>query len=518
MNRRDSLLCLLSWPVVAAADATAPAASAGPGDTTPSGLRSADLVADAAVLRQAYEALHPGLLRYNTAGQMSAHFDALDRALARDQSLAEAYLAFSVFAARIRCGHTYANFFNQTKAVAGALFERATCVPVHFVWLDRRMVVLRNFSSDPAIVPGTEIQAIDDIPVAVILERLMTVARADGHNDAKRIAWLQVEGDEPIEAFDVFLPLFFPTIGPRQRLRVQEPGAASCRVTVVDALTAARRRETRPVQTAGAGPLWTLDLSDPELALLRMPTWAMYNSRWDWQSWLQDAFDSLARAATPALVVDLRGNEGGDDVGNVLLAHLAARPLSLDGSRRLVRYRRIPDALAPYLDTWDPSFKDWGDAAKPFDDRFFRLTRHDDHEDGDRIEPRAPRYEGRVFVLIGATNSSATFDFARTVKRSGLATLVGQPTGGNLRGINGGAFFFLRLPNSRIELDLPLIGYFPDAGLPPDQGVDPDVLVERTVQDISANVDAELRAVRRELRSPARTIDRIGQSGRFLRS
>jgi C-terminal processing protease CtpA/Prc len=225
----------------------------------------------------------------------------------------------------------------------------------------------------------------------------------------------------------------------------------------------------------------------------------------------------LTRAATPALVIDLRANEGGDDVGDLLLAHLTARPVRVDGLRRLVRYRRVPDDLAPCLDTWDPSFKDWGDAAKPFDDRFFRLTRYDD-EHGDRIEPRAPRYRGRVFVLIGATNSSATFGFARTVKQSGLATLVGQPTGGNLRGINGGAFFFLRLPNSRIELDLPLIGYFPEGALPPDRGVDPDVLVERTVEDIAANVDVELRAVRRQLRSASEATDSIGQSGRFLRA
>ena len=39
--------------------------------------------------------------------------------------------------------------------------------------------------------------------------------------------------------------------------------------------------------------------------------------------------------------------------------------------------------------------------------------------------------------------------------------MVGQVTGGNLRGINGGAFFFLNLPNSRLEIDLPLIGQFP---------------------------------------------------------
>jgi C-terminal processing protease CtpA/Prc len=98
-----------------------------------------------------------------------------------------------------------------------------------------------------------------------------------------------------------------------------------------------------------------------------------------------------------------------------------------------------------------------------------------------------------VFVLIGAVNSSATFDFARAVRRAGVGTLVGQTTGGNLRGINGGAFFFLRLPNSRIEMDLPLVGQFPPTPQP-DGGVAPDIAVPRTVEDVQRGVDAELAA------------------------
>ncbi|OAG66134.1 hypothetical protein A7D17_22085 [Xanthomonas floridensis] len=68
---------------------------------------------------------------------------------------------------------------------------------------------------------------------------------------------------------------------------------------------------------------------------------------------------------------------------------------------------------------------------------------------------------GRVFVLTSAGNSSATFGFARQLQRNGLATLVGQPTGGNLRGISGSAFFFLHLPNAKIKVDRPLVGQAP---------------------------------------------------------
>jgi hypothetical protein len=105
-----------------------------------------------------------------------------------------------------------------------------------------------------------------------------------------------------------------------------------------------------------------------------------------------------------------------------------------------------------------------------------------------------PRFAGRVFVLTSAVNSSATFEFARAMRRAGAGTLVGQSTGGNLRGIHGGAFFFLNLPNSRLEVDLPLIGQFP-LEAQPDGGLAPDIAVSPSAAAIATARDAELEAV-----------------------
>ena len=64
--------------------------------------KSGDLQADAAILRSAYEQLHPGLYRYSSKAEMDEDFAVLNHQLARDQSLQDAFLAFSEFAAKIR--------------------------------------------------------------------------------------------------------------------------------------------------------------------------------------------------------------------------------------------------------------------------------------------------------------------------------------------------------------------------------------------------------------------------------
>lgn len=465
-----------------------------------------DLQADVDLLQKAYTELHPGLYRYSSPTQIEGDFARLRAELNHDQSLREAYLAFSVFAAKIKCGHTYANFYNQPKAVVEELFNGRNRVPFYFEWVGTEMVVTRDFTPAGALKPGTRILKLNGIEGGAILKPLMKVARADGSNDAKRVALLGVRGDDRWETFDVFYPLFFPSDRPTYRLEIQRPGEQRSSLMKVNALTPDQRlepiKEREEALKGGSTEVFQWKYEDGGAAYLRMPSWALYDSKWDWKHWLGEHLDDLAQRKAPALIIDLRGNEGGQDVGNVILSRLTTKDLRLSATKRLVRYRKVPDELSPYLDTWDKSFKDWGEDAVELDQpwptappvHYFRLKRFDDDADGDVIKPQGTHFSGGVYVLVDANNSSATFQFAQVIQQNGLGTLVGAPTGGNQRGINGGAFFFLRLPHSKIEMDLPLIGSFP-LSVKPDAGLRPDVLVKTTAEDIAAHRDASLKAV-----------------------
>lgn len=307
------------------------------------------------------------------------------------------------------------------------------------------------------------------------------------------------------EAFDVYFPMFFPPKSTALRLVVRRPGEAKSRTLDVEALTFEQR--IAPIKAREAGRkgddvLFEWKYLDAGIAYLRMPTWALYDSKWDWKTWFDARLDEIADKKSPALVVDLRGNEGGNDIGNEILKRLVKSDLGISQYRRLVRYRQTPPDLDPYLDTWDPSFKNWGEAAaelvQPWPTappvQYFALKKYDDSDGGEVIHPAGEPFRGKLFVLVDANNSSATFQFARIVQQNKLGTLVGQPTGGNQRGINGGAFFFLRLPKSQIEMDLPLIGSFPDSPQP-DSGLTPDVVVTPTLQDIIDGRDVEMARV-----------------------
>ena len=194
--------------------------------------------------------------------------------------------------------------------------------------------------------------------------------------------------------------------------------------------------------------------------------------------------------------VDLRENEGGNECGNAILSRLAERDLDYEGYRQLVCYRRTPSDLDPLLDTWDKSFRTIGEGAEDLGNGFYELGK----EATDIIPVSGPRLTLPVAALVGPTCSSATFSFARRAQESGLARLFGEQTGGNLRGINGGAYFFVRLPGSGLEFDIPLIANFP-VSPQPDRGVIPDAFVKPSVSDIAAGKDPCLRAAHSWIRS-----------------
>jgi peptidase S41-like protein len=369
MKVHSCLIFALMWISLTGAAAKAQTSAAPLPTTRDEVISSTGLLADLAILRQAYEEMHPGLYRYNSKAEMDAHFERLRVQFSRDRNLKETYLALSVFAAKVQCGHTYPNFFNQKKSVAAALFKGQDRVPFYFRWIGEEMVVLQDFTPGRSLPRGTRVMSINGVASREILTRLLTVARADGANDAKRRSYLEVTGDSEFEAFDVYYPLLFPLANTTLSLEVRKPGTSKPETVKVTALTWEER--VAPIKSREAGRrggdevLFEWKYLKDGSAYLRMPTWALYDSKWDWKAWLNTRLDELAERNPQGLIIDLRGNEGGNDIGNEILPRLITSELKLSSYRRLVRYRKAPSGLESYLDTWDPSFKDWGDAAKP---------------------------------------------------------------------------------------------------------------------------------------------------------
>jgi hypothetical protein len=478
MKRRDFVTAALF-----AAPAMAAASFAHAGQ-----LARADALEDLRILSAALN-LHPGLFRYNTPGAIAGRLIAIERGYLTAETLEDRFLLLSQFLATIRCGHTHCNPYNQSDVVVSSLFDRRTRVPFPFTWINGEMVVLPHNGATPSLAAGSTITRLNGRAPRAILSELLRYARTDGHNRGKQVSLLTMQNSESFETFDIFQGLIAPPIGEVHVVQARRPDGGK-QVLELPALNLAARRAQQVTSETdgGSDPFWTFDVRD-DVAILTMPTWVMYNSKWDWKSWLDERLGSLA--GLKGLIIDLRLNEGGNECGNVILSRLAGADMQFPGYQQRVRFRRTPADLDPFLDTWDRSFRTLGVNARDLGDGFFILPSAT--EDSDFIPAQKPQLNLPVAALVGPTCSSATFSFARRAKDSGLVKLFGEETGGNLRGINGSAYFFVRLPGSGLEFDVPLIGNFPLTPRP-DRGVLPDVSVRATASDIAAGLDPCLTA------------------------
>lgn len=454
------------------------------------------LLADIDILARAFRQLHPGLYRYHDEASFEAAIASTKSEVRAETDLRTAYLLISRFVATVKCGHTYANFWNQTARVRQELFYAANKVPFTFRLIGNRMIITHGAGTSDTLREGMEVTAINGESVAEILEALGKLVKADGANDAKRQHDLQLTGFGEFEPFDVYYPLNYPPPDERYVLELTDL-ASGARVVTEEPGVTRRDRQRRLHKRYGAkersfDELWEFEILNPETAYLRLGSFVTWKMELNWKKFLRESFVKLREQGIDNLIVDIRGNEGGsDDVNLELMKYLIGEQIDIERRRELFRYSKVPEDLLPYAKTWDDSFFDRSKRVVPAENGFYVARKANDKPL--KIRPGKNAFEGKLYLLVDAANSSATFYLGQVLKDYNLATLVGQETGGNQQGMNGGQLFFFRLPNSGIEVDIPLIGYYPRE-VKPDGGVVPDVVVEPGIEAVLGKIDAEREA------------------------
>ena len=454
---------------------------------------------DASILQRALKELHPALTKYRTQAEMDAAFARFDARAQSARTASEMYLAATQLAAAIRCGHTWTNVLNQEGASKAALLESPDKLPMRITLAAGRWLVLS--SADPAIVVGDEVLSINGVPSKDIVSRMLPYLRADGSSDGKRFRQLSHDRGD-YSQMDIVWPLLSPPVEGRYALQLRGR-TGPVRMASVRAVTLAQRDAILAAQ--GFKPSredWTFRI-DGNVGTLTLPTFAFYRSSFDWSAFLSDSFARLEAQRVANLVIDVRANEGGDGaIGGEVLSHLIRKPFDFTSSQTVSAYERVPYDLARYLDTWDYSFFDrTGQVEKITEGTAAGKYRYTAGGDGKQtMVPAAAPYAGRTFILVGPENSSASFQFALLAKQSGAATLVGQRTGGNQRGLNGGHLAWVVLPNSGVAVDIPLLaGTYTSAT--PDASVTPDVEVSTSFDALRVGRDLEMESVKRLIQS-----------------
>lgn len=464
-------------------------------------LQPEQLLKDYELIKAMILEVHPGTYRYNDENTIQMALEELKEKFQYPMTYGEAYLAMSKVTAKLQCGHTQVGIFNQKNIINSIIHYQADKLPFAFTWLGDKMFVLHNASEAKALKRGTQILSINGVSVKEIQARMFPHIAADGATDNSRYAMMEVTGyDFEYYPFDVFYPLLFPSKTSQIQMEIKPYQNEKTQKVSVTPLTRKKRArilaERYPDFPKTRDEVWKFEITKDDIGILTLNSFALFGWKkleLNYKDFFADVFKQIKQQNIEHLIIDIRENNGGNDEIKIeLFTYFDIDKNSL-GFERVgkTRYLEFPENLKSHVQTW-------GD--NPW---YFNLDTPDaiDEENGYYIfeenmknkfkKRKTDVFKGNLYLLTSPLNASLAFYLAADFKQKGLGKIIGQETGGNQRDINGGQILFLRLPNSEIEIDFPVMGGFSLAERP-NKGIIPDLIVTPTLEDIFQGKDTIL--------------------------
>jgi Peptidase family S41 len=195
-----------------------------------------------------------------------------------------------------------------------------------------------------------------------------------------------------------------------------------------------------------------------DVAYLRLNSFDVDEHLEAYEHFIDDAFATIKKDQIKKLIIDVRGNTGGQsDAGAYVLQYLTSKPLNQVSKA----YERIHEGNAGWF-----NYKGEPGTLKTMN-----------MDDEDIIEPITTdkRFNGEVLVLSDEMTYSAGIIFITNIQDHKMATLIGRPTGGYAN--QTGNIEAFRLPNTKLLVYAPARTFVRVNGDSTIHSVRPDIVL-----------------------------------------
>jgi len=461
-----------------------------------------ELKQDFSVIRGALEYAHPGAYWYNTKEGLKAYLDSVYTRIDHPMTERQFYWFISPALARVKCGHTYPR---MSQAYESSGTPRRAYLPFEFFWDGARLFIVRNGSTDSTLVAGDEVLKVDGIPIAELAAAARNAQSADGGN----AAWKNV-------MLDTYMieEAYFNQYGGKPPYKLTVSTAKGVRETEVEARK--RAPSTHPVKPAPqlskkeqqkqdrqqeederAGYIkFRFTGGDSAAAILKISGFGyekVYGVGYPKKH--ESIFKAIAEKNVQNLVIDLRGNSGGNgEIAENLMSYLVNKPIRVsDHNEFYTENLAYMDTLKRYFEKQPASHSFQKKRLKKVGENLygFKFSNHDDTKPASKF-----RFDGNIYVITDGWVFSAGSLFVSSLRTQRKITVVGTETGGGAVGCSGGRISRIVLPNTGIRVSFPHFRMYAVTDAKADgRGVIPDYPVQRTWQDRSERRDPEMKKV-----------------------
>lgn len=422
---------------------------------------------------------HPDPFRYISKDSLHSFVEYTKSKI--DTPLTEMQIRFYIkrIVAKIGCGHTDVAASKQyTKAVKKL---NRPILPLNtFVVDTNRLFVLNNLSKDTTIKPGDEIISIDKRPAKTILKTIYSVTTSDGYNETYKKQGTRFYWFKYYYSFCFgFKPEYYVTIKHKDNSITNYTLAAisSLKDTIIlpkkDSVHVIRKTKTCSYSTIK---------NNKDIAVIDIDG---FKGR-HWRKFFKKTFKDIHRKRIENLVIDLRDNGGGQiNDGLHFLSYIIHEKMYLPIDRE------------PNLMMFNPRYKmNFGSRLTPF---IFCTMMPQWPKSGRlrhyfiKLPKKKNAYKGNVYVLINGKSFSMSGVASSYLKYKANATIIGEETGGNITGSNAVISGKIKLPNSHIQIFIPMYHLYHDINVKNEgHGLMPDYPTHYSKEDILNGIDLDL--------------------------
>ena len=341
-------------------------------------------------------------------------------------------------------------------------------LPLDIHWTEAGAWVVNGWGDAASISAGTRLLAIDGEAPDSLVRELMSALGHDGQIPTGAMREAEGAGYAKVR--------YWMRGGARHyRLLLQDAAGATTELVVGGIAASALPARPAPEEFP---PQARLEWLDDQTARMVVPTFS--NRRYreagsDYRTVVREIFETLHVRGARTLILDLRENGGGSEGNeNYLFSFLVREPLR--------KYASV-EARGAALSVIDP--KGRRHSVEVFDGQELmeqerlpngHLSRRNEPPEGlmSHWQHSSPVFDGRLVVLAGGTTFSGAAELSSMLYHVRRALFVGEEVAGAHAGNTSGYTWEVTLPNSGMQLHVPLLRFrFAWDELPHGRGVSP---------------------------------------------
>lgn len=379
--------------------------------------------------------------------------------------------------------------------------------PLPIKWIQGKWVI--NYKNKE-IPLGSEITAINDIPISKIIKNLYKYYTTDGLNITGKRTGIR-------KHFSKYYRLHYGQVNTFNIVYKDKNTALSKTISIEGISYNSYYKRFTNRHSKPYDNLYYLDLDtsqkyhykdlDTQTGLLTINTFSMGNETTEehkaYKEFLDSVFTKIKMTGIENLIIDVRQNSGGSDPNDVITySYVAARNFQ-ESRQAWIAFNKIP--LIRHLDINVPkTLRPFGVGRfnRHFQQRFpvekngnFYLSK--ESSEMKKKMPHKNAFKGTIYLLVSPEVASAGSLFAAMVASNANSIVIGEETMGGYYGHNGHTSLSYVLPKSGIITDFSIDNIEQDVSQRENQldkrGIIPDYIVPQNFKDFIKNIDTQMR-------------------------